>query len=151
MASQVSQESWDAGSISSLAQKVKDLVLPLRSWLWLGFDPWPKNSIGHGAAKKEKKMTFPLGFCQWGVNINDEHNLWGMPPLPIALCGCGGKPCRWRPHLSNARKPVKDPILNIRELPALLHGQKETSTHVRQVILGSCESNQTSILKDTIP
>ena len=36
---------------------IKDLVLPLRhrSQLWLGSDPWPRNSISRGAAKKEKK------------------------------------------------------------------------------------------------
>ena len=26
-----------------------------KSQLWLGADPWPGNSIGHGAAKKKKK------------------------------------------------------------------------------------------------
>ena len=43
-----------------LAQWAKDLALPelrlqLRSQLQLGSDPWPGNSICHGAAKKEKK------------------------------------------------------------------------------------------------
>lgn len=37
---------------------VQDLALPqlrLRSRLWLGFDPRPKNSICHGAVKIKKK------------------------------------------------------------------------------------------------
>ena len=40
------------------AQWVKDPLLPqpqLRSRLWLRSDPWPRNSICRGAAKKEKK------------------------------------------------------------------------------------------------
>ena len=40
-----------------LAQWVKNLALPqlwLRSKLWLGSDPWPKNSICSGVAKEEK-------------------------------------------------------------------------------------------------
>ena len=51
-------EHWDAGSIPGPAQWVKALVL-LQLWrslhLWLGSDPWPGNSICHGAAKKKKK------------------------------------------------------------------------------------------------
>ena len=57
-------ECWDAGSIFSPAQCVKDLALlqlwlklklRLRSQLWLGSDPWPRNSICLGTAKKKKK------------------------------------------------------------------------------------------------
>ena len=59
MGSAASWECWDTGLIpSSAAQWVEDPVLPqlqLRSRLWLGPDPWPWNSICHGAAKKEKK------------------------------------------------------------------------------------------------
>ena len=56
----VSWERWDAGSIPSWAQWVKDLVLmqlQLRSQLQLGSDPWPSNSICHRAAKKKKTKT----------------------------------------------------------------------------------------------
>ena len=45
-------ESWDPGLISSLAQWVKDLVLPQ---LWLRSDHWPVSSKCYGAAKKKKK------------------------------------------------------------------------------------------------
>ena len=48
-------ECWDTGSIPSPAQWVKDLVLSklqCSSQLWLGSDPWPRNSICHGVAKK---------------------------------------------------------------------------------------------------
>ena len=41
-----------------LAQWVKDPVLPQlqhRPQLWLRFNPWPRNSICHGKAKKKKK------------------------------------------------------------------------------------------------
>ena len=51
-----SLERWAAGSSPGLAQWVKDLALPQlghRLQLWLRSDPWPGNSIGHRAAKKE--------------------------------------------------------------------------------------------------
>ena len=54
----VSWERWDTGSIPSPAQRVKDLALPqlsLRLQLWLRFNPWLKNSMCHGSAKKGKK------------------------------------------------------------------------------------------------
>ena len=41
------------------AQWVKDQTLPQlqhRSQLWLGSDPWPRNSICCKVAKKEKKI-----------------------------------------------------------------------------------------------
>ena len=50
---------WSTGSqVQSPAQYVKDLALlqvPRSSHLWLGSDPWPGNSRGHGATRKEKK------------------------------------------------------------------------------------------------
>ena len=53
-----SLEWWDAGSIPSLAQCVTDPVL-LQLWcrlqLELGSDPWLRNSICCGVAKKEKE------------------------------------------------------------------------------------------------
>ena len=51
-------EPWDAVSIPSPTQCVKDLAWPqlqLRSQLWLRSGPWHRNSICHRAAKKEKK------------------------------------------------------------------------------------------------
>ena len=55
-----SLEHWDTGPSPGWAQSVKDLALPQlwhRLQLQLGSDPWPRNSICHGAAKKggEKK------------------------------------------------------------------------------------------------
>ena len=54
----VSLECWDAASIPSPTQWVKDSVLPplqCRSQLQLGLDPWPGNSTYHRVAEKEKK------------------------------------------------------------------------------------------------
>ena len=51
-----------AGSqVRSPAQWVKDLVLQLTLRLQLGSDPWPGNSIRHGAAKKRGE-GFRVGF-----------------------------------------------------------------------------------------
>ena len=49
-----------AGLIPSPAQGVKDPALPqlwLRLQLQLGSDPWARNSIWFGAARKEKKKN----------------------------------------------------------------------------------------------
>ena len=54
-----SWERWDAGSIPNLELWVRDPTLPqlwFRLQLWLGSDPWPGNSIYHGAAKKKKTL-----------------------------------------------------------------------------------------------
>ena len=58
----VSWEPWDSGSIPSLAQWLKDLVLPqlqLRLQLWLEFDPCPGNPR---VAKKKKKKSWETVF-----------------------------------------------------------------------------------------
>ena len=59
----MSWEHWNAGLIPGPAQRVKDLVLlelRLSSQLWLGSDPWPRNSMCHGAAKKKKTSKTKL-------------------------------------------------------------------------------------------
>ena len=58
----MAQQDWQhpGSAVPSLAQWVKDLVLPqlwLRSQLQLGSDPWPGSSISCGAAKNENKQT----------------------------------------------------------------------------------------------
>ena len=56
----MSWECWDAGLIPSLAQWVYDLVLlqlQLGLQLQLRSDPWPRNSICCGVAKKERKKN----------------------------------------------------------------------------------------------
>ena len=60
--SEVSWECWDAGSIPSWVQQVKDLALAqlrLRSQLRLGSDPRPRNFICLGAAIKGKIKEDP--------------------------------------------------------------------------------------------
>ena len=47
-----SWEHWDAGSIPSLSQWVKDLV---SLQLWLRSEPWPGSSIWWRVAKKEEE------------------------------------------------------------------------------------------------
>ena len=58
MGAAASWEPWDAGFIPSPAQWIKDSALSqlrLRLQLQLRSDPWPGNSVCHGAAKKKKK------------------------------------------------------------------------------------------------
>ena len=74
-----SWECWDLGSIPGLAQWVKDpvlLQLQLRSQLWLRSDPWPRNSICHGAAKKKKRKKKRVAGQKW-------------PELLTCSPGCG--------------------------------------------------------------
>lgn len=62
-----SWEQWDAGSIPSLSQWVKDLApqqLWLRLQLQLVSDPWPGNSICYGKAKREKKILSCLNLLE---------------------------------------------------------------------------------------
>ena len=57
------REHWDMGSISDRAEWVKDPESPqlrLRLQLQLRSDPWPENSMCHGAVKKKKKKKM---FC----------------------------------------------------------------------------------------
>ena len=55
-----------------------------RSQLWLGSDPWPGNSISHGAAKKEKtSLSQPRGLWGWGGGGNSSM-----------VCMCGSRLCR---------------------------------------------------------
>ena len=61
-----SLQCWDTMSIPGPAQWVRDPALPQlwhRSQLWLTSDPWPGNSICHGAAKKGKKAGKQTVFC----------------------------------------------------------------------------------------
>ena len=58
MGSVVFQQLQDTGSIPSWHRRLKDPALPqlwLRSQKWLGYDPWPRNSIGCGVDKREKE------------------------------------------------------------------------------------------------
>ena len=54
----------DTGSIPSLVQWVKDPALPQlwhKSQPWPGFNPWPKGSTYHEAAKKRKEKEILRG------------------------------------------------------------------------------------------
>ena len=54
----VSLQCQNTGLILAWHSGLKDLGLPqCRSQLWLRSDLWPRNSICHGAAKKEKNTT----------------------------------------------------------------------------------------------
>ena len=66
-------EHMDTGLIPSPAQWAKDpalLQLWYRSQLWLISDPWPRNSVSHQVAKKEKNKT--------KQNKNKYKNLGGV-------------------------------------------------------------------------
>ena len=67
-----SWECWDAGLIPSLAQWVKDLVLPqlqLRLQPQLRCDPWPGNSIHCRVGKKETERE--------REKKKEKEKLWG--------------------------------------------------------------------------
>ena len=58
MGSATPLECWNTGLILSPAQWVKDPAWPQlqhRSQFQLGSDPWPRNSVCHGVAKKKKR------------------------------------------------------------------------------------------------
>ena len=63
MGSVVSWECWDAGLTPGLAQWVKPQWIRLQ--LWLASDPWPENSICHGAAKKENNNNNKKNHKKW--------------------------------------------------------------------------------------
>ena len=57
MRSTVSWKRWDASLIPA-STEIKDPMLPhlrLRSNLWCRYDPWPGNTMCHGAERKGKK------------------------------------------------------------------------------------------------
>ena len=69
---------WDAGSIPSHAQWVKDLVLPQlqhRLQLWLASDPWPGNSICLRTAKKKKKVVI---IATWIWSPAEASSCWWL-------------------------------------------------------------------------
>ena len=82
MGSAASWERWDAGSIPSLVQWVKDLTL-LQPWLnrsklQLRSDPWPGNSLSLGAAQSEKnqktkKENKDISFLPTGVSVREKR------------------------------------------------------------------------------
>ena len=81
---------WDAGSIPSPTQWVKDLVLQqlqFRSQLWLGSDPWPGKSICHRADKKEWKRSHEWWRSVAGRQILDIDV--GLHDILIELLGEG--------------------------------------------------------------
>ena len=64
-----SLQHWDAVSIPTMAQWVKDLALPqlqCRSQLWLRSYSWPGNSICHGEPKKKKERKNDRKFLKFG-------------------------------------------------------------------------------------
>ncbi|XP_020922221.1 matrix-remodeling-associated protein 7 isoform X1 [Sus scrofa] len=94
-----SWECWDTGAIPGPGQWVKDLMLPplqLRLQLRLGYDPWPRNSICLGAAKKEKKEELGAWaarragepeLVQEDINPRGPNLAAGLRhPPPRALC-----------------------------------------------------------------
>ena len=63
-----SLQGQDKGLIPGPAQWVKDPMLPYqqhRSQLWLGSDPWPRNSIRlQGSQKRKKKKKNEKKVCR---------------------------------------------------------------------------------------
>ena len=90
MGSEASWERWDSGSIPTLAQWVKDLVLSqlqLRSQLQLGSDPWPRHSICPGEGEKKKKASAAASWL-------DDLGLV-TSPLNFLICKMGLIPASW--------------------------------------------------------
>ena len=89
-------EQWDWQHLGSTETQVQspaqhsgllDPAVPwlwLRSQLWLGSDPWPRNSICHRAAKRKKRMPQEMRDTSSGLRI---HHTLGKPLLKILKVG----------------------------------------------------------------
>ena len=69
-----------------LVQWIKDPALPqlqCRWQLWLRFDPWPRNSICHQVAKKEKRKKKKKSHIPWRNQETPSSPLLGNCQRPV--------------------------------------------------------------------
>ena len=134
--SAASWERWDASSIPSPAQWVKDPALPqlwLRSQLWLGSDPWPSKSVRHGVADKGEKKKTRASYVPGSSWLNScvKSTFWGSGGTATIY---GSLLARNQTHASSAtRAPAYSLILN-----ALLHSVHKSGHSSKSTFIQGC-------------
>ena len=81
--------------IPSLVRWINDAVLLQlwhRSWLWLGFGPWPGTSIclGHSRKRGGREAEWQFHVCLSGLRIHHCHGYGSGPILGPGTSSCWG-------------------------------------------------------------